>query len=236
MKRNFLALGAVAAVAVPLLASPASAQTFTYGSVSETIILNTSSPIVNEGAGAGGFVPSSPPSITNQVGTVYWCVDIPDTLNGNAYSSAGALPANFKANGSTITLGSNLNTVANLNKLIYNGENYLTANLSGGQNANVSAALSIAVWALLYDPSSTGWTASALANASGVTNASNPFTVKEASTATDLVDAAAFLACLSSTNSLCTTAWGASPDTLLAVTQSGGQELAILRLWHAAAL
>jgi hypothetical protein len=222
MRHKLLALCATAVLAGPFMVTAASAQSFPDGDVQQPIILNnggtpTPTLLTNETANIGGFGVSNAPVLTVS-GDLYWCADIPDTFNNNTYTNGGALASNFTANGSTITLGSNLNTISNLDKLIYNGQIYLAANA----NSTVSAALQIAVWAVLYDPSASGWTASALANTTGSTTRSTPLTVNDTNNSTTVADAADFLACLGSTGTLCATAWGASPDTVDLYTPAGG--------------
>lgn len=227
MTRKFLMMLATAAAALPLLGAPASAQSLSLnngdGSLSMTVYLTGSLSSNGEGANVGGFGGTS--AIANVTGDLFWCDDIPGNLNSGDSYSAAAFGSSFTAAGSTITLGSSVPGLNQLNSLVYNGQNYLAAQTSPNQ-PTVSAALQIAIWAILYD-SSTYWTTSGLTHGSAAA-----FTVGGANSTT-LTDAADFLACLTggTTNTICSSAWGSSPDTLEAftpTTDSDGQSLLTL--------
>jgi hypothetical protein len=194
-----------AAIAVPMLGNVASAQTvinFNTNGLDQFAVNLPSSGVNNETAYVGGF--SGTTTLYDVAGDLWWCDNVPNVLKSGDTFSMSVIGNGFQANGSSIVLGhAGDATAAQLNALIYNGQNYLAAN----NTKDVSAALQVAIWALLYNATSS-W--------SSVTSSSNPLFVS-GSDSTVTTDALDFLTCImgGSATGVCSN-WTANPYAVLA--------------------
>jgi hypothetical protein len=217
---------AAALIAMPLLAvTPAMADTnnitisdqngttalFPDGFNTMTITHNGASENANVGVFLGNFATAP---LGDGTTNLVWCVDISQTLLSGT---------------NTYTLGSFTGTTGTyLDALLSNGATYLStlpatnsSNVSStatGSQSVASAALQLAIWAVLYQP----------ANSYNVTNTSAAF-YTTASTATTL--AATFLGCITgtTTSGVCASTWGQTANTSVAdYTNPNGQDLAVL--------
>jgi hypothetical protein len=132
---------------------------------------------------AGNPVPTG---FNDVAGGLFWCSDILQTENTAQQNySWTQIGGSFTANGG-VALGSNGNaTTTQLTDLLYYGTAFLNSgnNSSGG---TVSAALQLAIWAMLYDGTGAF---------SSLTNSANRFYVGNVNS-TVLTDAQDFLACV----------------------------------------
>jgi hypothetical protein len=128
-----------------------------------------------------------PSGFTDVTGGLFWCADVSDYINTNLATYSWTQVANntyTAKNGVTIG-GSGNATATQLTDLLYYGTNYLTSNLTGGTNSLVSAALQVAIWAMLYDGTSAF---------SSLTNGANRLSIYNNTAVTS--EAQAFLACV----------------------------------------
>ena len=246
MLHKTLKLLAGAALLLPVLAVSAMAQDdpnivfpsgnakFTDGFESETVHVAGAGGGLSTsiGVSAGGFGATNvSPAVTNAVG-LFWCTDLADGLslnyNYNQYPLTQSNPgAKYPSNPPSST------QAAQITNILYNQEangsnaSALSKFTTGSANQSIwSAATQMAIWAVLYDTSTTGYN---ITQGSGQNFTVNN-TTGDASTA--ITDANTLLSCVASGTS-CPSGWGATPGTygasnFIPLTQGGSQSLALL--------
>ena len=151
MFRKALMFGAVVAATLPLLAVPAAADTLNmtggfaaFGSANVNATNNN--PATSFPGPAGGLVGYLNGSATP---TLFWCSDLYDgLLTGTQTYTVNTLVSGQTASAHTIAM--NTTTANQLNALVTNGQTFLNAPV-GISSSNASAALQLAIWALLYN-------------------------------------------------------------------------------------
>ena len=209
--RTFLGFLAAAAIALPLATAQAATTDlkftdssgnylFPSGTASLSVGLsNHTDPTFSDG-GLGYSTFSSPPP--GEVSSyLFWCDDFPSGLltTTNKYAIT-QVTTGFVATGGTLAIGQSANaaTVNQLTNLVVNGQTYLASHTTGVN----SAALQVAIWAMLYNGSNT-WT-------NITNNTGTNFYANTSGTAAGVISTAqTFLGCVLGTTdaSICSSGW-----------------------------
>jgi len=226
LRRALHVLAATSIGSFALVATAAAQTSVTYdssifadGSESMTIDLNSpSTGDPNQGVGGFGFsnmnpVPTGDPITVAGATNLLWCTDIPDHVTGGGtYTyNVGNITSIADDAGAGYPAGHNPPSATQagyITNLLYNVEangsygNEL-GQISDGTRSVWSAATQLAIWAVLYDTSTTGY---------DVTSQTQNFHVGTASDGSNASnDANTLLTCVA-TGSSCPTGWTATPN------------------------
>jgi|GEM_PF-5674102 len=210
--RVFFGFLAVASIVLPLATAQAATTSIKFtdasgnylfpdGTASLSVGLNNHTDSVFGDGGLGYSTFSTPPP--GEVSTnLFWCDDFPSSLltTTNTYVIT-QVTSGFVATGGSVTIGqSNAATVNQLTNLVANGQAYLANHVSGTN----SAALQVAIWAMLYNGANS-W-------ANITTNSGTNFYANSSGTASGVIATAQiFLGCALGTvdASICSSGWTA---------------------------
>lgn len=234
MMRKLLTLAAVAGLAAATCGGPASASTIkiysssTYMYGSEAITYDYYNNInANINGNAGGFAgyldgAASP--------TLFWCADLDDSLATTSTSNNIAYTYNMNILGSGSSTGPgqkpSTNTIVfdtpteinRMNALLSNGQTLLSNTTNTTTRQGYSAALQVAVWALLYNGN--------LGTLNDVTSNNNPFNLDGPAGIESTANS--FLSCIlgGTVTGICGTTWTADSTKVVNVySRSGNQSL-----------
>jgi hypothetical protein len=209
-----------------LLAAPAMAQTtITYDNSlfpdgSESMTINLTSDNVhdsNQSVGGIGYSTLTPVPVGDFITgatNLLWCTDIPQHITaGETVSTYNPFPLTTSNPGAQYPATPSNTQAGYITTMLYNGEanssftNGYLGNLSQGgshQQSIWSAALQLAIWAVLYDTSTAGY---------NITSNSQNFYVNSVSgdASTAVSDANALLTCVSGGSCAGLSGWGSAP-------------------------